>query len=147
MLRRFMRHSCVLVVATAIVALGDLNGQEVIEGDSSRVVETSLAWLSILDQGLADVALDSAAPLLRSIVGSPENWEQMIQLARRDFVAPVDREVIAFEAQARPPGVPPGEYSSVTFRVASLERIMETVVLVLTPTGWRVAMYGVRMPQ
>lgn len=115
--------------------------------DSAAVVDAARHWVEMLDAGETAAALDSAAPLLRQMVGSAQNWDRFLGMARADVPTPVERELIRYEADPKLEATPPGTYRRVAFRVGEDPLVTETVVMAKTDTGWRVAMYGVRGPE
>ena len=103
-----------------------------------------LAWLALVDSGRYAASLDSAAPLLREMITSPEQWAEFLAVSREGFTV-LRRELLIAELDPSLPVVPPGRYIRLTFRITSRKsEATESVVLQAQPTGWRVAMYGVQ---
>ncbi len=122
-----------------------MRAQADVPSDSAAVRVAARAWLALLDADQYEVTLDSAAPLLRQLSGSVEDWRQFLSLARGGVTAPVQRALVGSDAAPHLPGAPPGRYWQLTFAIVQgATRVLENVVLVQTPGGWRVAMYGLR---
>lgn len=110
--------------------------------DSAATVAAALQWLALVDAGLFEASLDSAAPLLRSMAGSAEGWRRFVEQARGRYPVSSQRALILREPAYAPEGAPPGEYVRLTFESPMPSPTRESVVLVRTASGWRVAMYG-----
>jgi hypothetical protein len=113
-------------------------------GDSAQAVTAAKAWLLLVDSAKYEASLDSAAPLLRQIVGSPAGWQQFVTMARSRYPVSGERTLVAWEPTFVPEGAPEARYARATFRSGGPGGAHESIVLTLTPTGWRVAMYGIR---
>lgn len=136
--------SCAVIVALCAVPAALLGQDAPAASDSARAVGAARDWLELLDRKQGRAALDSAAPLLRSIVGSPAKWDEFLQSARVGFPDSTTRVLSSVERDPRLPGAPSGVYLRLVFKVAIDDgAATETVVLVQTDSGWRVAMYGV----
>jgi hypothetical protein len=113
--------------------------------DSAEAVRGALRWLDLLDRGLVTESLDSAAPLLREMVGSVDRWKEILAASRGRIVAGTQRTLYSVELAPELPGAPPGRYIRVAFRTAIGDGLAtETVVMLLTDRGWRAAMYLMR---
>lgn len=112
--------------------------------DSVAVVNAALDWVEMLDEGKTAAALENAAALLRGMVGSAQQWEQFVQMARAEFPTTVKRELIFYETEPNLPAAPAGSYRRVAFLIGDDPGITETVVMTRTDSGWKAAMYGVR---
>jgi hypothetical protein len=121
-----------------------LRAQNAAEADSAEAHRAALAWLALVDSGLYAASLDSAAPLLRQLITSPEQWADFLATSREGFTT-LRRELLIAELDPSLPVVPPGRYIRLTFRITGRRsEATESVVLQAQPSGWRVAMYGVQ---
>lgn len=121
-----------------------LRAQNAAEADSADAHRAALAWLALVDSGRYAASLDSAAPLLREMITSPEQWAEFLAVSREGFTV-LRRELLIAELDPSLPVVPPGRYIRLTFRITGRKsEATESVVLQAQPTGWRVAMYGVQ---
>jgi hypothetical protein len=121
-----------------------LRAQNAAEADSAEAHRAALAWLALVDSGLYAASLDSAAPLLRQLITSPEQWAGFLATSREGFTT-LRRELLIAELDPSLPVVPPGRYIRLTFRITGRKsEATESVVLQAQPSGWRVAMYGVQ---
>ena len=124
---------------------GDLVAQSQVEADTAAAHRAALAWLALVDSGAYAASLDSAAPLLRQMIASTDQWEQFLGMARAPFPNRIQRELLEAEIDPSLPVTHPGRYIRLTFRIRGLkEQTTESVVLQAQSNGWRVAMYGVR---
>jgi hypothetical protein len=115
------------------------------EQDSTTLVTAARSWLSLVDSGSYAASLDSAGPLLRQMAGTASAWQQFIRQARAKFPGNpgASRVVVRLDPAYQPDAAPPGRYARITYRVgAAGATVPEFVVLVATPSGWRVVMYG-----
>ena len=107
--------------------------------DSTAAQTEAIAWLALVDAGQWQASLDRAAPLLRQMTGTAQQWAEFVQGSRARY--PVgERRLVRWEPDYDAPGAPPGDYARLAF--ASGAGTTETIVLVRTDAGWRVAMYG-----
>ncbi len=111
--------------------------------DSAAAYRAATVWLRLVDNGEFGASIDSAAPLFRQIVGSADHWKQFAGQARSRYPVSSDREVVSWEPAFTPEGAPDGHYARMTFQSKTAPHSRESVILVLTASGWRVAMYGV----
>jgi hypothetical protein len=117
-------------------------GSQGTDADSAVVHKAAAWWLAQVDSAHYAISVDSAAPLFQQMVGSADGWRQFVESARRRYPVSPDREVTSWEPSFTPDGAPPGRYARIAFRSRTGPRSTETLVLLLTPAGWRVAMYG-----
>lgn len=141
---RGFRTGCLLLAGLLTSAPIALRAQNAAETDSAEAHRAALAWLALVDSGLYAASLDSAAPLLREMITSPEQWAEFLATSREGF-ATLRRELLIAELDPSLPVVPPGRYIRLTFRITGgKSEATESVVLQAQSSGWRVAMYGVR---
>ena len=142
-----MRFRLLLIVPLLTLlpaAIRGAHAQQAAATDSSLAVTAARSWLALVDSARWQISVDSASDLFRRIVGSPANWQQFATTARSRYPVSGERKLATWEASFSPDGAPEGRYARATFDSNSAGRVTrESVVLVLTPTGWRVAMYGV----
>ena len=112
------------------------------ETDSASAHRAAVSWLALVDAGLFEASLDSAAPLLRQMAGSVEGWAAFMRQARGRHPVSGTRMAIAWEPDYFPEAAPPGDYARITFESPGPPRTREFVVLVRKDDDWRVAMYG-----
>jgi len=129
--------------ATSVAMVPAAQAQQTTGTDSSRAVTAARSWLILVDSGRWQASVDSASDLFRQIVGSPANWQQFATNARSRYPISGDRELVSWEANYSPEGAPAGRYARATFETKGTRVTRESIVLTLTPTGWRVAMYGI----
>jgi hypothetical protein len=132
-----------VVSALSLSVVTVAQAQQPAAADSSRAVAAARAWLMLVDSGRWQVSVDSASDLFRRIVGSPANWQQFATTARARYPVSGERTLVAWEPSFSPEGAPDGRYARATFEVKGTHTTRESIVLVLTPSGWRVAMYGI----
>jgi hypothetical protein len=111
--------------------------------DSAQAVGAARAWLGLVDGGKYAASTDSAAPLFRQITGGPDGWQRFVTAARSRYPVSIDRTLVNWESSYVPENAPAGRYVRVTFASNNAQRTRESIVLVHTETGWRVAMYGI----
>ena len=129
----------------ASVASLPASAQGTTEQDSVKIVTRATQWLALLDSGNCVASLDSAAPLLREMAGSPDAWGQLVGRARAGFPPTPSRRLAVFDPSPDVPGAPPGRYVRLAFQTAfGSTLVYETVVLQAIGQDWRVAMYGTR---
>lgn len=107
--------------------------------DSASARIEAEAWLQKVDAGDWSGALGRAAPFLRDIAGSAESFGQFVAVARGRHAIGDQRRLAEWEPGYRAVGAPPGEYARLTYTSETGTR--ETIVLLRTHNGWRVAMY------
>lgn len=111
--------------------------------DSTRAVDAALTWLVLVDSAQWQASVESASDLFREITGSPANWQQFVTMARSRYPVSGERRLVAWDPTFAPEGAPEGRFSRAAFQSTGAHASIESVVLILTPTGWRVAMYGI----
>ena len=148
-----MRAPVVLAVATALACSGGTAGPGTAspsaaatlaadaDPDSLAAHRAALAWLALVDQGRWQESLDSADPLLRQMAGSAAGWQRFIEQARAHYPVSADRDVVAWEPSYTPQAGPPGDYARLVLHPRGTTT-HESVVLLRTTEGWRVAMYA-----
>ncbi|MGE0354198.1 MAG: DUF4019 domain-containing protein [Gemmatimonadales bacterium] len=106
------------------------------------------AWLALVDSSRFEESWKQSAPLLQQMTRSPQGWESFLAQARSRFGTPGPRAFTSAEENPVIPGAPGGEYLRLLFTV-KYDRgpVGETVVMVPTNEGWKVAMYGLRPMQ
>lgn len=109
--------------------------------DSADAVQAAEAWLDHVDAGRYEESLATAAPLLRSMAGSVDQWRQFVTMARVRYSVSGQRNVVLWEPDYAAEGAPSGRYARLVFTADGTAQ--EVVVLVQTTAGWRVAMYAV----
>jgi hypothetical protein len=115
------------------------------EVDTAAAHRAALAWLALVDSGAYSASLDSAAPMLRRMIASGEQWEEFLRGARNGLGLGVIRELLEVELEPSLPVMLDGRYLRLTFRIRRARRTAtEAVVLQELDDGWRVAMYGLR---
>jgi hypothetical protein len=139
--RSWSPRALILIALASFLPLR-ASAQGVAAADSAAAYRAASAWLAQVDSGHYAQSVDSAAPLFRQMVRSADGWKQFVESARRRYPVSPDRDVIGWEPNYAPDGAPPDRYVRITFQSRSGPRSRESIVLVLTPTGWRVAMYG-----
>lgn len=103
------------------------------------------AWLALVDSSRFEESWKESAPLLQQMTRSPQGWENFLKQARGRFGTPGPRAFTSAEENPVIPGAPGGEYLRLLYTVKyDSGPVGETVVLVLTNDGWKVAMYGLR---
>jgi hypothetical protein len=133
---------CLLVASLGSTSA---SAQIATEPDTTQVLVVARRWLALLDRGLYVESLDSAAPLLRQMVGTTDAWREFVSQARAAFPPSPNRALMGLDPAPDVPGAPAGHYLRITFRVdANPAVIYEVVVLQETGQGWRIAMYGTR---
>jgi hypothetical protein len=126
----------------ALALASGVRAQQPAATDSSRAVTAAQAWLELVDSGNWQASVDSASELFRQMVGSPANWQQFATSARSRYPVSGARTLISWEPSFSPDYAPAGRYARVTFEIKGVRTTHESIVLVLSSTGWRVAMYG-----
>jgi hypothetical protein len=133
-----------LLLAALLLSIPTALRAQTAEADSADAHRAALAWLALVDSGRYAASLDSAAPLLREMITSAEQWAEFLTTSREGFTV-LRRELLIAELDPSLPVVPPGRYIRLTFRITGpRSEATESVVLQAQPTGWRVAMYGVQ---
>jgi hypothetical protein len=141
---REVRLGWILLTGLSLSVPVALPAQDTGSADTANAHRAALAWLSLVDSGLYAASLDSAAPLLREMISSPEQWAEFLAVSRAGFES-LRRELLGAEIDPSLPVAPRGRYIRFTFRITSRKsEATESVVLQEQPTGWRVAMYGVQ---
>lgn len=107
--------------------------------DSSAAHAAATGWLERVDAGDWQAALGEAAPFLGDIAGSPASFGDFVTRARARYPVGPERDVVEWQPRYVAAGAPPGNYAALV--LASPTGTRETVVVVRTPQGWRVAMY------
>ena len=132
-----------LIVSAVSFAFAATTQAQAASTDSSRAVTAALNWLMLVDSARWQTSLDSASDLFRQIVGSPANWQQFATTARSRYPVSGERALVVWEPSVSPEGAPDGRYARATFQVKGVPTTRESIVLLMTPTGWRVAMYRI----
>ena len=140
---RFRIIPALIVSAVPLAFAATIQAQGSAPTDSSRAVTAALNWLTLVDSARWQTSLDSASDLFRQIVGSPANWQQFATTARSRYPVSGERALTVWEPSFSPEGAPDGRYARATFQVKGAPTTRELIVLILTPTGWRVAMYRI----
>ncbi len=108
-----------------------------------RSIVGSEKWLSIVDEGrYSESWVESAGYLKKSV--TREQWEQLLQAARKPLGKLVSRNIRTKSYQTSLPGVPDGEYMIIQFETVfrNKQSATETVTTMLDKDGkWRVAGY------
>lgn len=136
-IKRTVLVSMILVAAGAPAAAQELRAYN--NPDSSSARAEADAWLARVDAGDFAGALERAAPFLGDIAGSPAGFGAFVRAARERFPAGPPRRLAEWQPRYAAQGAPPGAYAALLYDSESGTR--ETVVIVRTPQGWRVAMY------
>lgn len=113
--------------------------------DTAAAHRAARAWLALVDSGAYAASFDSAAPALRQMVSSGEQWEEFLRTSRDGFETGLTRDLIEVELEPSLPLALEGRALRLTFRIRRARRAAtESVVLQEQVDGWRVAMYGLR---
>jgi hypothetical protein len=112
--------------------------------DSAAVQRAAQAWLLLVDSANYQASVDSAAPLFRQMVGTADGWREFVTMARRRYPVSSNRRVVQWEPAFAPDNAPAGRYARISFQSQNGQTSVESLVMVETPSGWRVAMYGLR---
>lgn len=114
-------------------------------GDTAAAHRAARSWLALVDSGAYAASLDSAAPLLRQLIASGDQWHEYLVISRAGFTSRLHRELMEVEVDPSLPVAPPGRYIRLTFRIRQARKsATESVVMQAQDEGWRVAMYGVQ---
>tara|TARA_Y100000296_G_scaffold35395_1_gene41025 strand:+ start:839 stop:1237 length:399 start_codon:yes stop_codon:yes gene_type:complete len=108
----------------------------------SSAVESSLAWLKVVDAGRYGESWDQAAPFFKKSV-SRRNWEQALNQVRTPLGGLVSRNVKDAKEYLSLPGVPDGEYVVITLNSSfdKKKSAIETITLSNVEDTWRVIGY------
>ena len=103
------------------------------------------AWLKLIDQGHFAESWSQAGVLFRGAATQAE-WVRKVTIARGPMGALVTRGDGTDLRSTTLPGAPDGHYATVEFNTtfAHKKAAVETLILALEPTGWRVDGYFIR---
>ena len=141
-----LRFSTLLIgLVLTIPSPGHAVAQDRAVSDTAAAHRAARSWLALVDSGAYAASLDSAAPLLRQLIASTDQWQEYLVISRAGFSPRLQRELMEAEVDPSLPVAPPGRYIRLTFRIRQARQsATESVVMQAQEEGWRVAMYGVR---
>jgi len=109
-------------------------------------VETSRAWLALVDQEKYAESWKTAAKYFRNAISS-EQWEQMLSAARKPLGKVVKRKLKSKTYKTTLPGAPDGEYVVIHYETSFTYKksAIETITPMLEKDGkWRVSGYYIK---
>ena len=144
--------STLLIGLMGLISVMPASGQqpdseETIVTSDSALVALAADWLRLLDEQKYDESLDRAAPLLKRMAGSVEQWESFLARARPEMTVDMQRTVLDVDHDPDVGPAPEGDYVAITFRPSDPAAKVETVTLVETEKGWAPVMYTLRVPE
>lgn len=111
-----------------------------------RAVESSNAWLKLIDTGQYSKSWEIAAELLKNAV-TEEQWNQSLTAVRRPLGKVIRRNVKSKQYMTSLPGAPDGKYVVIQYETsfANKKSAIETVTPMLDNDGkWRVSGYYIK---
>jgi hypothetical protein len=111
-----------------------------------KAVESSNAWLKLVDDGQYSKSRETAAELFRNAV-TKEQWNQSLNGVRKPLGKVIRRNVKSKQYTSSLPGAPDGEYVVIQYETSfeNKKAAIETVTPVLDKDGkWRVSGYYIK---
>lgn len=128
-----------VVIALVLCAASVMGGES---GKEQAALEAATRWLVLVDSEKYADSWTQASEFFKSSI-EQEEWELMVQAARRPLVTLKQRKIVRSTYETSLPGAPNGEYVVMQFRSLFLRRpVIETVTASRENDGvWRVCGY------
>jgi hypothetical protein len=114
--------------------------------NGGEIASAAKTWLEKMDKGLYEECHDEASQFFKETV-SKELWLNNLQTLRKPFGEARKRKEINSFFDSKPPNAPQGEYVTVQYAAAVLEKsvIVETVTFMKEEDGsWKLAGYYIK---
>jgi len=111
-----------------------------------RAIESSDAWLKLIDNGLYTKSWETSAELFKKAI-SKEQWNQSLNAVRRPLGEVIKRDVKSKQYMTSLPGAPDGEYVVIQYDTSfeNKKSAIETITPMLDKDGkWRVSGYYIK---
>lgn len=142
-----MKNLILITLVTSIIVLcGCGKKPESNPEAETAAIESSQAWLALLDAGKYAESWDEAAEFLRSAIGK-EDLQKAFMAARKPYGKMVSRELKSRQYTTSVPGAPSGQYVIIQYNTSFENRksAIETVTPMLDKDGkWRVSGYYIK---
>ena len=111
-----------------------------------KAVESSNAWLKLIDNGQYSKSWETAAGLFKNAV-TKEQWNQSLNAVRKPLGKVIRRNVKSKQYMTSLPGAPDGEYVVIQYETSfeNKKAAIETVTPMFDKDGkWRVSGYYIK---
>jgi hypothetical protein len=111
-----------------------------------KAIESSNAWLKLVDEGRYSKSWQTAAELLKNAI-TEEQWNQSLNGVRKPLGKVIRRNVKSKQYTSSLPGAPDGEYVVIQYETSfeNKKAAIETVTPMLDQDGkWRVSGYYIK---
>jgi hypothetical protein len=111
-----------------------------------KAVESSNAWLKLVDRGQYSKSWETTAELFKTAV-TKEQWKQSLNGVRKPLGKVIRRNVKSKQYTSSLPGAPDGEYVVIQYETSfeNKKAAIETVTPMLDKDGkWRVSGYYIK---
>jgi hypothetical protein len=116
------------------------------EMSEKKAVESSNAWLKLVDRGQYSKSWETTAELFKTAV-TKEQWKQSLNGVRKPLGKVIRRNVKSKQYTSSLPGAPDGEYVVIQYETSfeNKKAAIETVTPMLDKDGkWRVSGYYIK---
>lgn len=142
-----MKNLILITLVTSIIVLAGCGKKPESNPEAeTAAIESSQAWLALLDAGKYAESWDEAAGILRGAI-SKDNFEKSFQAARGPYGKMVSRELKSRQYTTSVPGAPSGQYVIIQYDTSfeNEKSALETVTSMLDKDGkWRVSGYYIK---
>lgn len=121
-------------------------GAQAMTSAEQQAVDTSLAWLTLVDQDNYEQSWQEAASYFKNVVKQAQ-WASLTGGVRKQLGAVISRKAASATAMSSMPGAPDGEYWVILFNTTfkNKKQAVETVTLMKDKDGkWRAVGYFIR---
>jgi hypothetical protein len=111
-----------------------------------KAVESSNAWLKLIDDGQYPKSWDTAAELFKNAL-TREQWNQSLNAVRKPLGKVIRRNIKSKQYMTSLPGAPDGEYVVIQYETSfeNKKAVIETVTPMLDKDKkWRVSGYYIK---